>query len=148
MTASTWKFVRVLLALTAAGYVVVGAWALAAPQSFYDSFPGGGRTWVSVDGPFNEHLVRDVGALNLALVVVLVAAAWWGGERLVRVAAVAALVWGLPHFLYHLGHLDPLPTSTDRFGNVVSLGLSVVAPVVVLALSFGARRSAASTATT
>ena len=26
--------------------------------------------WVAVDGPFNEHLVRDVGALNLALAFV------------------------------------------------------------------------------
>lgn len=143
MTPSTWKFVRVLLALTAGGYVVVGAWALAAPRSFYDSFPGGGRAWVSVDGPFNEHLVRDVGALNLAIATVLVAAAWWGGTVLVRVAAVAGLVWGLPHFLYHLGHLDPLPSAGDRAANVVSLGLSVVAPVVVLWLT---RRPAASTA--
>jgi hypothetical protein len=134
---------RVLLALTAVGYLVVGGWALGAPRSFYDSFPGGGRAWVSVDGPYNEHLVRDVGALNLALVVVLLAAAWWGGERLVRVAAVAALVWGLPHFVYHLGHLDPLPASSDRIGNVVSLGLSIVAPAVVLWL---ARRTPASTA--
>ena len=143
MTASTWRFVRVLLALTAAGYVVVGAWALAAPRSFYDSFPGGGRAWVRVDGPFNEHLVRDVGALNLAVATVLLAAAWWGGTTLVRVAAVAGLVWAVPHFLYHLGHLDPLPSGADRVGNLVSLGLAVVAPVAVLWL---ARRPAASTA--
>ena len=34
---------------------------------FYDDFPGLGRSWVAADGPYNEHLVRDVGALNLAL---------------------------------------------------------------------------------
>ena len=44
------------------------------PQSFYDDFPGLGRAWVSVDGPYNEHLVRDVGALNLALLVLFVVA--------------------------------------------------------------------------
>jgi hypothetical protein len=143
MTEAKWKLVRILLALTAMGYVVVGAWALAAPQSFYDSFPGGGRAWVSVDGPFNEHLVRDVGALNLAVATVLLSAAWWGGTVLVRVAAVAGLVWALPHFAYHLGHLDPLPSAGDRIGNVVSLGLAVVAPALVLWLT---RRPPASTA--
>lgn len=144
MNPREWTAVRVLLGLVAVGYVWVGGWALAAPRSFYDSFPGGGRAWVRVDGPFNEHLIRDVGALNLAVATVLVAAAWWGGTRLVRVASVAALVWGLPHFLYHLGHLDPLPSTGDRIANAVSLGLSVVAPAVVLWLS---RRWPASTAT-
>ncbi|MEA3075620.1 MAG: hypothetical protein QOF60_528, partial [Actinomycetota bacterium] len=87
-------FVRGALAWVGAGYVLVGAWALAAPQSFFDSFPGGGRHWVSVDGPFNEHLVRDVGALNLAVALVLFVAAWKGGRTLVRTAAAAARVWG------------------------------------------------------
>ena len=134
---------RLLLVLEAVGFVVVGAWALAAPRSFYDGFPGGGRTWVGVDGPFNEHLVRDVGALNLAVVTVLLAAAWWGGAPLVRAACAAALVWSVPHLAYHLGHLDRLPSSSDKVAEAVSLSLAVVAPVVVLWL---VRRGDASTA--
>ena len=130
-----WTLVRTLLGLVAFGYFVTGVWALASPRSFYDSFPGGGRTWVSVDGPFNEHLLRDFGALNLALVLVLAAAAWWGGTTLVRVAAAAALVWSLPHFGYHLGHLDVFPDTSDRVANLVSLGLTVVGPVLVLWLT-------------
>ena len=135
--------VRALLAFEAVGFVVVGAWALAAPRAFYDSFPGAGRTWVSVDGPFNEHLVRDVGALNLALVAVLVAALWWGGAALVRTAAVASLVWTVPHVAYHLTHLDALATSGDQVAEAVSLLAAVAAPIVVLALT---RTDAASTA--
>ena len=46
-----------------------------APKSFYEDFPGAGRVWVAVDGPYNEHLVRDVGSLNLALAFVAVAGA-------------------------------------------------------------------------
>lgn len=137
------KAARIVLGLVAVAYGVTGAWALAAPRSFYDSFPGGGRTWVSVDGPFNEHLVRDFGALNLALVVVLAAAAAWAGTTLVRVAATAALVWSLPHFAYHLGHLDPLPAASDKVANLLSLGLAVAGPALVLWL---ARREPASTA--
>ena len=38
------------------------------PAAFYDDFPGLGRMWVAPDGPYNQHLVRDVGELNLALV--------------------------------------------------------------------------------
>jgi hypothetical protein len=124
--------VPALLVVEAVGFAVVGFWALAAPRSFYDRFPGGGHAWVSAEGAFNEHLVRDVGALNLALVTVLVAAAWWGGAALVRTASAAALVWSVPHLAYHLAHLDPLPSAGDKVAEAVSLGLAVVAPVVVL----------------
>jgi hypothetical protein len=136
--------VPALLVVEAVGFAVVGFWALAAPRSFYDGFPGGGHAWVAPDGPVTEHLVRDVGALNLALVTVLVAAAWWGGAALVRTACAAALVWSVPHVAYHLAHLDPLPSAGDKVAEAVSLGLAVVAPLVVLWL---VRRTDASTAT-
>ena len=88
----------------ALGYLIVvttqiGVWALAAPTSFYDSFPGLGRAWVSVDGPYNEHLIRDVGALNMALGALFVAAWIQLGRQVVMIAGVAALVWGVPHAL-------------------------------------------------
>lgn len=50
--------------------VVVGAWAAAAPRSFFSSFPLPGHHWVAPLGPYNEHLTRDVGGLYLALFVV------------------------------------------------------------------------------
>jgi len=65
------RVVLLVLALVAA---YVGAWALFAPASFYAEFPGGSRHWVAADGPFNEHLVRDVGAAYCALCVLSVAA--------------------------------------------------------------------------
>jgi hypothetical protein len=130
---------RVILWLLAASSVVVGAWAQFAPRSFYDDFPGGGRQWVSPDGPYNEHLVRDVGGLNLALAVVLAVAAATLAPFVVRAAAVAALVYSAPHFVYHVAHLD-LYEDIDKLGNAVSLGAAVVLPLVVLALS-GARRA-------
>ena len=48
------------------GNLGVGLQALFTPRSFYDDFPLG-RGWVAMDGPYNQHLVRDVGSLNLAL---------------------------------------------------------------------------------
>lgn len=105
---TTQRWVRIALGYHIVVAIQIGVWALFAPRSFYDGFPGLGRVWVAVDGPFNEHLVRDVGALNLALVVLYVAA-WIGLSRqLVRTAGVAALVWGVPHAVYHLFNTDGL----------------------------------------
>lgn len=126
---------RALLAyLTAAG-LLVGVWAAGFPRSFADDFPGFGRVWVAVDGPFNEHLVRDVGQLSVALAVVSLAALVTMQPTLVRVAAVAWLVNAVPHLVYHLRHLEPLEPF-DQVGEIVSLVLLVLVPVVVLVLSF------------
>ena len=57
---------RAGLALMAATVLPTGLWALASPRSFYDTFPFPGWRWVSTLGPFDEHLIRDYGAMNLA----------------------------------------------------------------------------------
>jgi len=69
---------------------LVGFWALLAPRSFYDDFPGGGRSWVSALPPYNEHLVRDVGGLpsNLAVVDLV-----RDGDRAVAVVANGGAGW-------------------------------------------------------
>lgn len=75
---------------------VLAVWAVFAPRSFYEGFPGGGRDWVASLGPYNEHLATDVGSLSLALVAVLLAAAWTLEHRMVATAAVAWLLWSVP----------------------------------------------------
>jgi hypothetical protein len=124
-----------LLAL-AISQASTGLWALVAPRSFYDDFPAGRGGWVSALGPYNEHLTIDYGALSLALVTVLVAAALAMERRLVMVAAGAYLVWSVPHFVYHLITLDAYGTG-DAIGNVVTLAVTVVLPI---ALIVGVRR--------
>jgi hypothetical protein len=44
------RVVRVLLVIMALSSGFIGLWALLAPKSFYDDFPGAGRHWVSADG--------------------------------------------------------------------------------------------------
>lgn len=127
----------ILVYLTLSG-LLVGVWATLFPQSFYDDFPGLGRTWVAVDWPYNEHLVRDVGQLSLAMALVSGVAAFTMVPVLVRVAAAAWLVNAVLHFVYHLRHLDAYDT-VDKVGNVVSLGLLVALPTVVLVLSYRRR---------
>ena len=130
------RIVRVVLAIWAAVAVQLGIWATFAPRSFYDDYPGFGREWVRVDGPYNEHLVRDFGALNLALAVVTIAALVTFGRPLVIAAAVAWLAWGVPHLVYHLRHLDLYETE-DQVLNVFALAALPVLAVLVLVLTIG-----------
>jgi hypothetical protein len=122
---------RVALAILALVGVQVGLWAAFAPQSFYDDFPGSGRVWVAVDGPYNEHLVRDVGALNLALAVVAIVAFVTLSRGAVIAAGGAWLAYGLPHLVYHLRHLEPLADGDD-IAVAVTLSLNVLVAALVL----------------
>jgi hypothetical protein len=125
------RWVRVVLAVYGGGLAITGVWAAAFPRSFYDDFPGFGRVWVAVDGPYNEHLVRDVGSLNLALAALLLVAAVRTTPLLVGVAAGVNLVNAVPHTVYHLRHLSVFET-TDQVTNVIVLGASVLAPIGLL----------------
>ena len=124
---------RVALGILALVSVELGVWSTFAPRSFFDDYPGLGRHWVRAYGPYNEHLVRDFGALNLALAVVTIAALITLGRPLVIAVAIAWLAWGVPHLVYHLRHLDVFSTG-DKVANVVGLAAVPVLAVVVLAL--------------
>lgn len=128
------RFALIWLTLSA---LQLGLWALLAPRSFYDGFPGFGRGWVSVDGPYNEHLVRDVGALNLALALILAAAAVRMSRELVSVAAIASIAWGLPHFIYHLLKRDGLG-ALDLVASLGGLGLALVLAIMLLVTAWRA----------
>jgi hypothetical protein len=128
------RVVRVVLVVWAAVSVQLGIWATFAPRSFYDDYPGFGREWVRVNGPYNEHFVRDFGALNLALAVVTIAALVTMSRPMVIAVAVAWLAWSVPHLVYHLRHLDVFSTG-DKVVNVFLLGSLPVLAVVVLVLT-------------
>lgn len=117
----------VALVILAGSALLVGAWAQFSPRSFYRSFPGLGRHWVAVDGKYNEHLVRDVGGLNLALAVVTVIAIVHRSAVLVRTAALAWLVYAVPHVVYHAAHLE-LYAGGDKVLMIGSLALAAVLP--------------------
>jgi hypothetical protein len=129
------KVSRVGLGFLAITSIPIGVWAVIAPRSFYDDFPGFGSHWVSPDGPFNEHLVRDFGALNLAIAVFTVCAAIWLSRPMVIGAALAWIVWPLPHLTYHLLNLHHWDTG-DQIGIVAGL---VGGPIVAVLLLAAAR---------
>ena len=125
---------RALLWLLAFFGLSLGVYAQFFPRAFYDDFPFG-RSWVAHDGPYNEHLVRDFGAMNLALTAVTLAALYFGSLAAARAAAAGWIVFSVPHFLYHFRNLEHYDTA-DQIGNVVSLAsglLLAVALGIVLA---------------
>ncbi|NKE61827.1 hypothetical protein FXN61_35735 [Lentzea sp. PSKA42] len=125
---------RAGLAFLALAEGIVGGWSLLAPQSFYDDFPLPSNPWVAYFPPFNEHLLRDFGALNLALCAVLVFAAVTMERRLTQAVLVGYVVFAVPHLVFHLNHLSHMPFA-DQVGNVVSLVAAVLIPLALLPLT-------------
>jgi hypothetical protein len=109
----------------------VGIWALISPRGFYDDFPGAGHSWVSAVGAYDEHLVRDVGALYLGMLALLALAWVWLDRRLVQAALVAYAVAALPHLIYHCTALDNFSTG-DAIAEIAGLTLNVVLPLALL----------------
>jgi hypothetical protein len=117
-----------VLALIAA---YVGFWAQFAPHSFYRSFPLAGHNWLPPLGAYNEHLIRDVGGLYLALLVTSFWAVLRPRLETLRVVGAAWLTFSIPHFVFHMSHLDVYDT-TDKIGNVVTLGGTIVLAALLL----------------
>jgi nucleoside-diphosphate-sugar epimerase len=108
----------------------VGVQAAFFPRSFYDDFPLG-RGWVAMDGRYNEHLIRDVGVLNLALLVMTVGAIFVGSRAISRITAISWLVYSVPHLVYHARHLTMSMSGFDKVAMISSLSVPVAAAIVV-----------------
>jgi hypothetical protein len=116
---------RLALAYLAISGLFVGVWASVAPRSFFSDFPGLGHMWTASDGRYNEHLVRDVGDLNLALAVVTIAACIWFSRSLAIAAALAWIVYSAPHLAYHAFNLDVV-SAGDRVAEIVALAIPII----------------------
>lgn len=122
---------RACLALLALSGAFVGVWAGLLPRSFYDDFPGFGRKWVSSDGPFNEHLVRDVGGFYVALAVLAALALVRRDGPTTRIVGAVWTTFSVPHLAYHAHHLGAYEL-VDQIGNVASLGGTLAMSVYLL----------------
>ena len=118
---------RVGLAVLALEAAVQGTWMYLAPRSFYDDVPT-----VSTSGPFSQHLMSDIGGLNLAMAVLLGSAAAWLDRRLARVALAAYLVYALSHLAFHLTDLMGLSPG----GQAFLLTALLLLPAIAIALLF------------
>lgn len=109
--------------------LAVGVVATLTPRVFYDDVP-----WVSLAPPYSEHLMRDYGAMNLALAVVSLVAAITMGQLMVRTALTGYLVFALPHLLFHITHHQHY-TATEAISETTALVVAVLLPLVLLALT-------------
>ena len=128
------RWIRIALAYLALVSLEIGVWAQFAPRSFYDHFPGLGRAWVSVNGPYNEHLVRDVGGLNLGLAAILIVALITLSRPTIIAAALASLLYGVPHLVYHIAKTDGLKNS-DIAISLGGLALFAALPIALIAVT-------------
>ena len=123
--------VRLGLAVLALDGLVIGAWNQFAPQSFYENFPT-----VDLTPPFSEHYARDFGGATLGIAVLLVIAVIRPLPVIAGMASLAFSVFAVPHFVFHLEHLDHATTSeavllTTGNAAVALIGLAIAIWAVV-----------------
>ncbi len=118
----------------------VGVVATFLPRAFYQGVP-----WVALDPPYSEHLMRDFGAMNLALALVLVVAGVTMNRLLVRTALCAVALFAIPHLIFHAIHREHFSTSAATT-ELVALTIAAALPAALLILTrrndylFGGRR--------
>ena len=130
---ATW--VRIALVALGLPNAAAGLWAVAAPESWYERFPGWDPRLVAAEPPYNAHLATDAGAGLLASGAVLLVAAWLADRRSVRFGVVAFLVFAVPHTTWHALNESPGLTASQDVQNVATLVVSVVGGIVVLVAS-------------
>ncbi|KNB54019.1 hypothetical protein [Streptomyces caatingaensis] len=107
-----------------------GFWAYVAPRSWYDGFPGFGRSWLPPLGPYNEHFASDIGAAYLAFAALsALALRRVRDHRLVAATGAAWLVFNVLHLVCHLRMLrvyGPLDRTLTVLALVVFAAASAV----------------------
>ena len=112
------RIAQISLGLIALFMAPAAVQAAFTPRSFFDNFPLG-RYWISGTGDlYNEHLVRDIGGLFGAMIIVTVWTLW--RRHPTRPIATAWLIQGALHLWFHGRHLHGYQT-TDRLGLIASL---------------------------
>jgi len=116
------------------GKGVVATGAIIAPGSYWMGMSLVGGRGSAVVGPYNPHLVTDLGAALLAVAGFLLLAAVGLERRLVQAALVGGLLQGLPHFGYHPSTVRA-GGFPDAIGSIVTTALSLELATFLLILS-------------
>jgi len=123
---------RALLVFLIVVAIPLGLWAYFAPESWYTTFPGFGHRWLPPLGPYNQHLVKDVGSWFLALTVLsalaLTAAA---NDAVIRLTAATWLTFNIFHLVYHIQMLH-MYQPVDQVLNMIALGLLTLVSAALL----------------
>jgi hypothetical protein len=120
---------RMVLWLLASVSGIVGGYAYGAPHSFYRHVIG-----VHLLGPYNEHLMSDVGGLYLGFAIAFTFAARTLVRELVVASSAAFAMAQAAHLLYHAVHLEPFALE-EGAAQTIGLATLLALPLVVLYLS-------------
>lgn len=135
------RFIRIGLFVLFMDQLVVGGWNAIAPLSFYRYFPT-----VDLTPPFSEHYARDFGGATLGIALVLLIALIAPRAHFVIPAAAAFSVYSLPHFLYHVSHLEGA-TVGEAIALTAANALVALLGLAVIVLTIARDRSVARGAT-
>jgi len=122
---------RVGLAYLFATNAINGLWSLLFPRSFYDSYPGFGLELVEKLPAYNEHLINDYATFSLGFAALFGIALLRPDPFVARAAAIAFLVYAVPHFMFHMAHLAPYDTA-EKIAAVLLVGSFVAVPLLTL----------------
>jgi hypothetical protein len=119
---------RALLVVLAAYGGTTGLWAYLAPRHWYDNFPGMGFSWLPQLGPYNEHFIKDAGAMFLALTVLSVLTIVYVTTTMLKITAATWVTFNALHFVYHMTMLQ-VYSARDAVLNVIVLSTVLVCSV-------------------
>ena len=129
MTDSRRRLIRMLLAAMATQHVVTGLTMTLGPLWFYENVLG-----VAELGPYNEHLLVDLGAMNLGLGLLATWAAVTMSLDLVRASCCCIAVVALAHLMFHAAHLHGL-SGLEAAVELTALAAIAVLPTLVSILA-------------
>jgi hypothetical protein len=118
---------RIALFILAANELVVGAWNQFAPESFYENFPTVDQT-----PPFSEHFARDFGGATLGIAVLLAVAFVRPRGSFVLPAGIAYTVFSVPHFWFHIHHLEHASAGDAAFLIFGNAGAALLGILVIV----------------
>lgn len=118
--------IRIGLAILFLDELVVGAWNAISPETFYRYFPT-----VDLAPPFSEHYARDFGGATLGIALLLGVAFFKPKAHFVIPAVLAYSIFAVPHFFFHLAHLEGASTGeaialTAANAIVALLGIAII----------------------
>jgi uncharacterized membrane protein len=114
---------RTVAAVGAAAFLVVGVWAFADPESFFDQ--------VATFEPYNQHLIQDIGAFQIGLGAVLLLAVLVPEQDTVAVALLGAGAGSAVHVVSHIIGHDLGGTPETDIPVFIALTLLLVVPGLV-----------------
>ena len=121
------RLLRVGLSTLCGVELILGIWTQFFPLSFYTTVPT-----VDLTPPYSEHLMRDFGGATLGIAVVLGVAAITLNRLVVTCALAAYLVFAVPHFIFHVGHLEHFsPAEATGLTAVLAASLVVAGGLLI-----------------